>query len=332
MSTCCHCGYCCTKAPCVYGLQRYHCKRGFPCPGLTADNLCRVYLVADEDLRAEMEGIWGVGIGAGCCCPMFNTVRDAKLQKMREPNENPPLRIHYLADLVKRSKARADISILPPYDITAGRSWPWISLGSSDDGVHLLDKPRYPFDVQVVIRCAKTPGGASNTHTVPLGHVVRGPLAIGFFQASYVCRDVLGPLYLSSSEIPVLEYRGSGYAILAYLALMEILRLFQGWLAPESRFGGMTSPDAWQTWMRLQSLDEVYHRNTTTCTDRHPHEDRYHLTEPIRVWQYEGPRVLGGILPATVGSHISLQIGRIATGQKVMSRYNDMLRQWLKGQ
>ena len=86
MAECVNCGYCCTKAPCVYGQHRYHCKRGFPCPGLTADNLCEVYLEGDEGLREEMEGIMGVGIGAGCCSPMFNTMREAALKKRAKKN------------------------------------------------------------------------------------------------------------------------------------------------------------------------------------------------------------------------------------------------------
>ena len=331
MASCCHCGACCTKAPCLYGQHRYHCKPGFPCPGLTSKNFCRVYLEADEDLRAEMEDVMGVGIGAGCCSPMFNTMREAALKKRakknpypdspevgtrlvpnagKPPKENPPLRIRDLTSLIDLCDAYFEVSILPWYSVSTG------------DGLHLYMQPFEPYDVEIILRATTLPQGI----TLPQLR----QYSAGAFTAHYVCTDDLdAPLYHGTSGLTP-NFQRKGFSILAYLGLMEVLALFGGWLGVESRFGGMTSDDAWRSWLYLQNLDEVFYRQVDFCSDYDPHGE-YQIDAPMRVWQYVGPRVLGGLIPARIGRHSTIEVEGVATGRKTMLQFNSVLRQWIEG-
>lgn len=69
---CVQCGYCCTVAPCPFGEWD-----GARCAFLTAECLCSRY--------EEILGLPGAEVspafGSGCCAPLFNEVREAKMRR-----------------------------------------------------------------------------------------------------------------------------------------------------------------------------------------------------------------------------------------------------------
>ena len=91
MAECVGCGYECRKIPCGYSqvLMRDEGKTWDPkigCPYLRQVGIqwrCGVYLDAGPELKAEMEGVTGIGIGAGCSASLFNSDRDAMILRLR---------------------------------------------------------------------------------------------------------------------------------------------------------------------------------------------------------------------------------------------------------
>lgn len=74
---CVQCGYCCKKSPCPYGTWNKEKQR---CEFLTEDNLCSKY----EKIKADPNSWSSPAFGAGCSSPLFNTVREEKIKKMRK--------------------------------------------------------------------------------------------------------------------------------------------------------------------------------------------------------------------------------------------------------
>jgi len=84
-SPCVGCGYCCSKAPCLYSMLKYCVAH--PCPGLYWDGeRYRCAHIDDPKLHRE------VAIGAGCCSSL-NTWRGSKIQR-RPEIENPLPRVN----------------------------------------------------------------------------------------------------------------------------------------------------------------------------------------------------------------------------------------------
>lgn len=91
MADCVGCGYECRKVPCGYSSHKMQ-KEGktwdpkVGCPYLRQVGIqwrCGVYLDAGSKLKKEMESIYGIGIGAGCSASLFNSVREAMIQRLR---------------------------------------------------------------------------------------------------------------------------------------------------------------------------------------------------------------------------------------------------------
>ena len=264
-----------------------------------------------------MEGVSGVGIGAGCCSP-WNTAREAK---MREVEENPPLRMHYLANLIEACGAYAEVSILP-----------WYKFNDRRDGLRLKAHPFCPYDVDLTLYARDLPPTSRvfNEALTYEGLPFTSNAGVGTFTAHYVCEDMKGPLFHGTSGMS-LAFQGRGFGILAYLGLMEIIALFAGWMAPESRYGGTTSEEAWRSWLLLQNLDETFYRVVDDCDNYDPYfDDTYELDAPARVWQYHGPHLLGSLIPTQVVRHPAIEKEGIATGHKALAKFNTVLRRWVE--
>ena len=78
MADCVQCGYCCTVRPCVYGAEVVALKGR--CKFLTEDNKCAKY---DEIVEKEKGSQYPM-FGSGCSSALFNDVREAKMQTMKE--------------------------------------------------------------------------------------------------------------------------------------------------------------------------------------------------------------------------------------------------------
>lgn len=80
---CLGCGYCCSKAPCPYSLDRYCVAH--PCPGLVWDGeRYRCAHVEDPKLRRCC------AIGAGCCSPLNTWRGDKILRREHIESDRPP--------------------------------------------------------------------------------------------------------------------------------------------------------------------------------------------------------------------------------------------------
>lgn len=71
---CVQCGYCCTVAPCSFGVL----GANGVCTYLTADNLCGRY----GELKDDPKAYHSPAFGAGCCSPLFNTRRQRKMREV----------------------------------------------------------------------------------------------------------------------------------------------------------------------------------------------------------------------------------------------------------
>ena len=227
---------------------------------------------------------------------------------------NPPLRVRDLTSLVSLCDARFEVSVIPWYDLSVG------------NGLHFHALPFEPYDVEIVLRAK----------TLPQGITLPRQYDAGTFTAHYVCTDRISwagrsdaPLYRATSGLAP-NFQRKGFGILAYLGLMEVLALFGGWLGAESRFGGTTSDDAQRVWLYLQNLDGVFHRQVDNCGDYDPYSENYLLDAPTHVWQYVGPRVLGGLVPAKIKRHSAVRAEGIATGRKTFVEMNNVVRDWIK--
>jgi hypothetical protein len=78
MSECVQCGYCCTKAPCVYGV--WWGSGDGKCDFLTQDTKCAKYNEIREIEASSSHPMFG----CGCSSSMFNTVRQAKIKAMQQ--------------------------------------------------------------------------------------------------------------------------------------------------------------------------------------------------------------------------------------------------------
>ena len=78
---CAKCGYCCTRAACPFGEWDAAKQR---CAFLTENMLCGRY---QEIVRAPHHALAELApaFGAGCCMPLFNTWREAKLRGLPRP-------------------------------------------------------------------------------------------------------------------------------------------------------------------------------------------------------------------------------------------------------
>lgn len=91
MADCVGCGYECRRGPCGYSWH-YMTKDGLKwnektgCPYLRQVGIqwrCGIYLDASPELKAEMEGVSGIGVGAGCSASLFNSDREAMILRLR---------------------------------------------------------------------------------------------------------------------------------------------------------------------------------------------------------------------------------------------------------
>jgi hypothetical protein len=71
---CVRCGYCCTQGPCPHG--DWDKERG-ECAHLTPERECGRYAEIKDDPM----------FGGGCSSTLFNTVRDAKIARMKGRRE-----------------------------------------------------------------------------------------------------------------------------------------------------------------------------------------------------------------------------------------------------
>ena len=78
---CVQCGFCCTRAPCAYGLYSVPLRR---CDYLTPDMKCSKY----DEIRVNPEAAMNPAFGAGCCCSLFNSIRDAKIKELESARTN----------------------------------------------------------------------------------------------------------------------------------------------------------------------------------------------------------------------------------------------------
>ena len=76
MNACVKCGFCCTQGPCSYGSWSPGSKR---CVFLTWDTLCTKY---SQIRKIEANSPYPM-FGCGCCSPLFNEMREAKLRKLK---------------------------------------------------------------------------------------------------------------------------------------------------------------------------------------------------------------------------------------------------------
>ena len=77
---CVQCGYCCSKGPCSYGEWDADKQQ---CAALNDDNTCAQYELISERQKYSHFPM----MGSGCSSPMFNTVRDAKIEQLQKEGE-----------------------------------------------------------------------------------------------------------------------------------------------------------------------------------------------------------------------------------------------------
>lgn len=72
MAKCIQCGYCCITAPCPYGVSEENEPR---CKFLQAEGerlICSKY----EEILKDPGSVFSPAFGAGCCSPLFNSMRE----------------------------------------------------------------------------------------------------------------------------------------------------------------------------------------------------------------------------------------------------------------
>ena len=94
---CVHCGYCCSKAPCSYGKID---KEG-RCLFLIDEDkeLCTFYCCVKKEIELRESTPEYSMFGCGCSSPLFNTIREAVVEKLNERSRKQNL---------KQSKLRQD--------------------------------------------------------------------------------------------------------------------------------------------------------------------------------------------------------------------------------
>jgi hypothetical protein len=90
MADCVGCGFECRRGPCGYGSHKMQ-EEGktwdpkIGCPYLRQVGIqwrCGIYLDAGPELKAEMEGVTGIGVGAGCSASLFNSDREKMILRL----------------------------------------------------------------------------------------------------------------------------------------------------------------------------------------------------------------------------------------------------------
>jgi len=235
---------------------------------------------------------------------------------------NPPLLYAKLKEWIDTCEVTSTLAVLPPFDKGSPRRRAEIFAILGRDSIRLRTYPFCPWDMELEFHAEYEPDKSFYK-----------PDNFGNFTCHYICYghtdgiDV-GPLYHVTSGLDPIFHR-LGFGILAYLALMEIVGLFEGSIAPEVRFGGVTSPEAWRTWSLIEGIDEVQSEEVKDCRDYENDLDEDDFDPPFPAYQYYGDRICGKLLPMELAEHPVISDSNVM-GIRLLDQFEKPIERWIE--